>query len=459
MGGRLRVVIMMWAALLAGAAGSACAETWSIQVVDGGSAGPGSTSLALLQGYPVVAYFSAPRDLEFAAIDRTANRWTLRNVDQGGEFSSIAVDSSGIVHVGYIDASSLELRYWRFNSGQGSIQVIDSESGRGGMYFYNSIQVDPTGSPRISYFHWREPAGTIADRLGYAQLNGASWSKETPDAAVGRGKYQSLALDALGLPEIAYYDSTRALRLTRKLANNTWVSQVIDSAGDPGRFNSLAFDRSGRPHLSYVAATPPGLRYATRSTAGVWRLEDVGGVGSVVNSSVTSLALDSNGNPHIAYYDAAAGALRYASRTTGSWAVQTVDDAGDVGGFCSLRLDSQDRPIISYYDASTHSMKMAYGDYPDGDRDGIPDVFDPCPANPDCNQNGTVDGREGARAPGPVVKRLGDAPIFGCGTVALLYAAGPPRGGPPPADLLFLLGPALYLALRRGRSARPSAPA
>jgi hypothetical protein len=455
MSGRLRVVTLLWIALL-GAAGSACAETWSIQVVDGGSAGPGSTSLAFLQGLPVVAYFAAPRNLGFAT-----NRWILRHVDQGGEFSSIAVDSSGIVHVGYIDAASLQLRYWRFNAGQGSIQEIDSESGLGGMTFFTSIQVDPQGAPRISYFHWRASNGAIDDRLKYAERNGSSWSREFADGNQGRGMYQSLAIDGLGLPEIAYYDSTKALRLTRKLVSSTWVSQGIDSAGDPGRFNSLAFDRAGRPHLSYVAATPPELRYATPSPAGAWRLEDVAGVGSVVNLSVTSLALDSNGTPHIASYDAAAGARRYASRTTGIWAVQTVDDGGDVGGFCSLRLDSQNRPIISYYDASTHSLKIAYGDYPDGDHDGIPDAFDPCPANPDCNANATVDGREGAGAPGGPGggQRLKDAPIFGCGTIALLYAAGPPGGGPPPADMLFLLGPALYLALRRGRSARPSAPA
>ena len=447
---RTRILLSLFAALMTGAPGAASAETWAIQVVDAGSAGAASTSLGLNAGYPVISYFGAPRNLNFAALDAQSKLWTLRRVDAGGEYSSLAVDGSGIVHVGYIDANTLDLKYWRYNAGQGSIQVIDSETGQGGMNFFNSIQVDAQGTPRISYYHWRTSTGLAADRLRYAVDGASSWSTEPVDSVPGRGKYQSLALDAAGNSQIAYYDTARTLRLAVRGAS-TWTSQQVDAAGDPGRFNSLAVDASGDPHVSYIAAIPNQLRYAFQVLT-VWRFEDVAGVGAVENSSVTSLALDASGNPHIAYYDAATDSLKYASRSSsGVWTTQRIDAVGSTGGYCSLKLDSGNRPIISYYDATTRSIKIAYGDYPDGDLDGIPNVFDPCPTNADCNSNGIVDGREGgtmAGAPG-TVGRLPDESIFGCGSLAALYGAGgPPRGGPP-ADLLFLLAPGVYLFLKR----------
>jgi hypothetical protein len=118
-----------------------------------------------------------------------------------------------------------------------------------------------------------------------------------------------------------------------------------------------------------------------------------------------------------------------------------VDNVGDVGGYSSLVLDALDRPVISYLDNTSQALKIAYGDYPDQDSDGIPDVFDGCPSNPDCDGNGIVDGKEGA----PKTIRLKDEPIFGCGSLS----GGPPGGSPPPVDLLFLLAPAAYLLRRR----------
>jgi len=434
----------------AGAGRTVSAETWAIQFVDVGSNSGQSTSLGLVNGYPVISYFGSPRNLKYAALSPVDKKWILQTVDAGGEFTSLAVDSSGIVHVGYLNGFTMQLKYWRNNQGQTTIQVIDSEPGQGGMGFYNSIQVDASGTPHISYYHTRDPAGGITDDLKYAVLNGSTWSTAFIDRFAERGKYNSLALDAMGNPQIAYFDNVGTLRLAKQVAG-IWTTQGIDSTGDSGRFNSIRIDALGRPHISYIAAAPVVLRYAYFDGA-LWHYEDVDGVGAVVAPSVTSLALDASGNAHISYYDAASTSLKYASRIGGVWTVQTVDSVGDVGGYSSLRLDAQARPIISYFDATTAALKIAYGDYPDQDADGIPDVFDSCPSNPDCNSNGIVDGREGGVPQGTKqgVRRLGDESIFGCGSLSALHgASGPPGGGPPPTDLLLLLAPAFYLMFRK----------
>ncbi len=432
----------------------ACSETWTKQFVDVGTSSGPSTSLGLIQGYPVISYFGASRKLKYAYLNPENKTWYLQTVDAGGEFTSLATDSLGIVHVGYINAVTMHLNYWRNNQGRVEIQLIDSESGQGGMGFYNSIQVDAQGRPRISYFRARSPDGSLSSDLKYAEVNGSTWTTEFVDTTGERGKYNSLALDGSGNPQIAYFDNAGTLRLAKRVGS-TWTKSVVDSNDDSGRFNSIRLDALGDPRISYTAGLVRKLRYAFLDGV-IWNREDVDDIGALLTFSVTSLALDRQGNPHISYYDATTRTLKYASRTGGTWTIQTVDSDGDVGAYSSLQLDAQDRPIISYFDATSVALKIAYGDYPDQDGDGIPDVFDFCPANPDCNSNGTVDGREGgivAQAPGPPVGVSGNESIFGCGSLAAMGGPSSP-GGAPPADLLFLLTPAAYLIARR--RTRPS---
>ena len=447
----LRTLVILCIACL-GAAPPALAQ-WAIQNVDVGTSSGTSTSIGLTSGYPVISYFAAARNLRLATLDPQTKAWKLLNVDQGGEFSSLDVDAAGIVHVSYIDANARQIRYYRNNQGQGSIQIIDSETGSGGFSDFNSLRVDGNGVPRVSYYYLRSPDGsTSLDHLRYAQLTGSAWARTDADPTSGRGRYNSLALDIFGNPQIAYYEgNAKRLRIARRVAG-VWSSQIVDStAADPGRFNSIAVDLpTGFARISYVAATTQKVRYAAYNGA-TWTIEDVDGIGQVGSYDATSLRLDSNGNPHISYYNATAGALMYASKTGASWVVDTVDTQGDVGGYSSLVLDDQDRPVISYYDATNQALKIAYGPgYGDGDGDGVPDAFDVCPGNPDCNGNGIVDGLEGGILQGVGGTRLRDEPIFGCGSIGP-FTGGGGGGSPPPLDLLFLLGPAAYLWHRRFR--------
>ena len=461
MGVRASINRVLVLAALAGAPAAAGATTWAIQSVDVGSNSGTSTSLGIVQGFPVIAYFGAPRNLKYAAMDHQTFVWNLRRIDAGGEYTSLAVDAAGIVHVGYLDDATHQLKYYRNSGGQGSIQVIDSETGQGGMGYFNSIQVDRFGVPHISYYYWRSPNGTVtSDRLKYADANGVGWTPAFADPQVGRGRYNSLAIDPNGQnPVIAYYDAAGGgkLRIAGRISG-TWATLVVDSVGNPGRFNSIALDASLNEHISYIASTPLELRYAAFNGS-TWSYEDVAPVGaSGTVTPGTSLVLDSTGKAHIAFYSGVTGTLKYATRNgLNNWTIETVDSlpGGNVGGYCSLKLDGTNRPIISYYDATNQQLKIAYGDYPDGDGDGIPDAFDICPVDPDCNKNGIVDGKEGGVLVGVSgFPQLKDEPIFGCGSLAALYGGKPPGGGPPPADLLFLLAPAAYLLLRKSSRSR-----
>jgi hypothetical protein len=458
MGGRASILLLLVLSLLAIAPANAFAQ-WAIQYVDVGGGRGGPTSLGLdmtgAQAYPVLSYFGAPGHLKYAAMSQVSKIWGLTRVDAGGEFNSLDVDAAGVVHVAYLDSDTQELKYWRLNQGQSSIQLVDTEAGQ-----FNSIRVGG-GSIHISY--WRANGTGIAtpDRLMIADYNGTAWSPSFADPTPPRGRYNSLVLDQLGNPGIAYYDAdptdflSRRLRIAVRLSDLTWQYQVVDSIGDPGRFNSIQINAGALPRISYLAGITGGLRFASLGGGGGWTLQDVASVGTVENSSVTSLALDASGNPRIAYYDALSDSVKYASRSGAStWTIVGVDHVGSGGGYVSLRLDTANRPIISYYDATTQTVKIAYGaGFPDTDGDGIPDTYDAFPAVSDQNNNGILDGKEGGvlLGSGTGTSRLEDEPIFGCGSLAALYGSRPRGGGspPPPADLLILLTPAIYLLYRR----------
>ena len=428
----LRTLFPLTLALLSGITLEAQAQTWVMQYVDVGSHAGTATSVGLVSGFPVISYATVPGNLRYATLDPSTKTWKLYNVDASGPFTSLDADSSGVVHISYADGGATSrLRYYRNDHGQAAIQPIDEGS-------WSSIRADGSGAPHVSYYSQQH--------LQYASRNGTTWVSEQVDSTANRGRYNSLALDAGGSAQIAYYDGSARRLLVARGGSGSWSTQVVDStASDPGRFNSIALlPANGRARISYIAATTLKVRFASYNGA-VWSLEDVGDVGQVGDFSATSLKLDSGGNPHIAYYDANSGGLIYASRLApGVWSLQTVDTQGNVGEYCSLTLDDQDRPIISYYDATNQALKIAYGNYPDADNDGIPDPFDPDKNNPDVNHNGIPDGLEGGALQGGT--RLPDEPIFGCGSIGPMGGGG--TGGSPPIDMLFLLVPTGYLATK-----------
>lgn len=85
----------------------------------------------------------------------------------------------------------------------------------------------------------------------------------------------------------------------------------------------------------------------------------------------SSIAVDDEGNPSVAYFDSSLGMLRYASRTTsGLWRSEIVDNGAfltpnskvslaRVGSFPSLSIDRLGQPFISYQDATHHSLRAA----------------------------------------------------------------------------------------------------
>ncbi len=87
---------------------------------------------------------------------------------------------------------------------------------------------------------------------------------------------------------------------------SAWQVDVVDANG--GAYVSLALDAVGLPHLSFYDSS--GLRYA-RHDGATWHVETVDNVEPGYGAGV-ALALDDNGFPHIVYYDGTTGGAKHA---------------------------------------------------------------------------------------------------------------------------------------------------
>jgi hypothetical protein len=275
-----------------------------------------------------VSYFaSTGSDLKYAtcaAVCHTSEAsWQTVTVDTTGSvgtFTSLAVQASGRVHLTYHDITNANLKYATC-AGACAIaanwQLVTVDT-TGSVGQYTSLAVEASGRLHVTYLD-----DTNAD-LKYATCaagctTAANWQTVTVDgsgAAVGTGP--SVVVGAGGRLHVSYYDGTNddLKYATCNAACGTaanWQVVTVDGAGLVGMYNSLAVDGNGRLHVSYFGETNSDLKYATCAvacaTAGNWRFVAVDATGSV--GEYTSLAVDGSGRLHVSYYAVSNGGLKY----------------------------------------------------------------------------------------------------------------------------------------------------
>ena len=352
--------------------------------------------------------------------------WVTETVDSEGDVgrydTSIAVDSSGNVHISYHDYTNSALKYATNASGSWVIETVD---GNGDVGLYSSIALDSSDNVYIIY--------SISDTLKYAGNASGSWVIETiesiNDGTGGNdgGDFHdaSIAIDSSDNLHISYtrrndydddYDSYSSHDLKYATnASGSWVKEIIEDVCCEYQSidrTSIAVDSSGNAHISYHAsyshyAYSDSINYATNAS-GSWIREGVAGVASlgsiavdsgdnayisyvgnlfygatpelkyttnasgswvagtvdsVGRSSRRSIALDSGDNIHISYNYG--NNLKYATNSSGSWVTEIPDCEGSVGLYNSIAIDSSDNVHISYYDSTNGDLKYATNAVPE----------------------------------------------------------------------------------------------
>jgi hypothetical protein len=286
----------------------------------------------------------------------TAHDWYIETVDtSGGVYgvNSLALDESGQPHISYYDIASGTLRYAAYAGTTWQIETVDNTGNVGAYVAYSALALDKLGHPHISYYN------LASGDLKYATYTGTAWQIETVDSAGDVGRYTSLALDGADHPHITYYDWIGRHLKYAEYDGVTWQIETVPVLAEGN--NSLALDESGRPHISFFGGT--NLGYTWREGA-LWHVEIVQAGGLLCErGNESSIALDTTGQPHIAYRGAFyCGLVSYAWYTGSAWQIEQVPTfGGDVGDSVSLKLDEFDRPHVSFYEgANAQDLKHAW---------------------------------------------------------------------------------------------------
>jgi hypothetical protein len=237
-----------------------------------------------------------------------------------GLFTSTAIDTSGLQHIAYYDASLSDLNYAVFDGVGWTITAVDQA---GDVGQYASLALTSTDLPVISYYD-----ATNGD-LKLATFDGIAWTTDTIAAADNVGQFSSLVLDTTDLPRIAYYNQTDKDLDFASWNGLTWDFATIDSFGDVGMYASLAYDPvMDILHAAYYAETGGNLKYAASIGGGAWTAKNVDTVGNT--GLHTSIAVNPlNSNVGISYFNQTVGSIRYAEGTA----------AGDFAGSLKFLVD------------------------------------------------------------------------------------------------------------------------
>lgn len=260
------------------------ASGWHIQNVvnslyNGGDAY--GTNLVLFNDQPYITFYDYTLDrfiyahwdgaswiIEHINDETSAQEHGVDDYDKGEDkWSSIAVDSNGVPHVSYYSLLGKTLYYatrtgpnnWQYSI----VDSVDLESANP-VGLWNSIALDPSGNPGISYGVYNTGI------LKYAHWNGTSWNVEqvvdTGDVPLTQVIASKLKYTSSGIPIIAFQRPSwegGCIALAYKEGSN-WISQNISGSGstDPSHvYLSLSLDSFDFPHISYQNGNGR-LRYA-----------------------------------------------------------------------------------------------------------------------------------------------------------------------------------------------------
>jgi len=281
-----------------------------------------------------------------------------------GRYSSIAVDSSGHVHIIYYDDLG-DLKYATNISGAWITSTVDSEGKVGS---YCSIAIDSHKNVHISYYdvtNWD---------LKHATNNSGEWIKTTVDSEGNVGQYSSIAIDSFDNIHISYLDFTNENLKYAVKNNGSWNITTLDDNGVTGYSTSIAIDSLNNIHISYIEdksnhSAPPyvyNLKYITNKS-GDWTTVPIytpseGAIYAyemdyAIHSINTSITVDKLNFAHIAHHELINNNLMYATNNSGAWTITTIDDSGAVGLNPSICVDSHDNGHISYHDATNGILK------------------------------------------------------------------------------------------------------
>ena len=302
-----------------------------------------------------------------------AGTWTTATFETrpiGGDRASIALDSSGHVHIAYVrDHTDVRMILVHATNATGTWVETDISAPA-----YNlsggEIAIDSEDNIFIVYSEF--PDGTPAARARFYCYTDSSGSWDRTLIASGTytsyGLECSMVIDGSDDLHCAYIEAHPATgsRTVTYATNETgsWVNDPVDHTySDYARHTGIAVDSYGDVHISFYEYLDDlwesgSLKYATLDM-GSWSVTTVDNTGWA--GSFSSIASTEQGRLRISYHDSVNELMKYASNATGSWVVSTVSDSIAYDGYTSIALDKDYAPHIIYRHGY-NDLRHAYAD-------------------------------------------------------------------------------------------------
>lgn len=324
-------------------------------------------SMAVIDNKPALSYYDSTNgNLKFARAltenPGSSDDWQVHIVDfnhQVGELTSLAV-LDGKPIISYFDNNNGNLKFARAKVAEPSFttdwvyHTVDSE---GWIGEFNSVAV-VDGLPAISYYDYTNYDLKYARATTPTPSGASDWEVHTVEAANQVGRFTSLAV-VDGKPAISYYGDTGTdLRYAKALISEPsseldWRVHVVDGEIDVGLYSRLAV-LDGRPMISYYDWSTKSLKFARANTSSPssgadWTVHQVNSDGTI--SLYPSLGAHDD-RPVMSYYGN--GDLYYARAITAvplsmaDWQILPVDVSGAAGNYSSLIFLSGS-PAIAYF--------------------------------------------------------------------------------------------------------------
>jgi hypothetical protein len=335
---------------------------WQNETID--SAGKFPSVAVDKSGGVHVSYIHEGKGVMYAFRPAGATKWFIMPIDSKGgpsnETTGIALDLNGNPHICFTPGP---IKYDSFDGHEWRGEVIGSNTMP--LEYTCSIAVSATGVPHIIWYQTHNEDGTLFLHLRHAAKESGVWLVRTVDFDFETGKWNSIAVDPTGKPHLSYSALSGGELRYATLDDNKWKISVIDSRNfkDNGSFNrgfgsSLILGRDGNPEISYY--NDALLKFA-RNGAGKWKTEIVDHIMASGSWSGyrSSLLLDNHAVPHICYEDS--GAVKHSFWNGEKWQIQLITPGGIQSRWPSMTIDLNDRLYIVYRDTLDGSLKVSVG--------------------------------------------------------------------------------------------------
>lgn len=284
--------------------------------------------------------------------------WDKQIVQDGwcvGQYTSMAIIQTEDLEypvISYYDYGNNDLEYTWLDDTEWKTMTVDKD---GDVGMYSSLQILPSAHPAISYYD------NTNGNLKYAWYDGEQWHTVTVDDSQEIEGYTSLAIID-GQPAISYYGNN-----VLKYAwhdGYQWQNTIVDDNGDVGKYASLV-NKSGKPAISYFDETNDDLKYkeltgSDPANPDHWLssiIDDANDVGRYC-----SLVILPGDMPAVSYYDNTEDNLKYAWHDGVGWQNTIVDSEDNVGEYTSMAALPSGQPIISYFKRTYSHLRFAWFD-------------------------------------------------------------------------------------------------